>query len=70
MVSQNLGSAFQWNLKRNSDIFIQENISEIDDCKTSAIFSGLNVLILPMYMAITVAADALAPRTWWPCALQ
>ena len=61
MVSQNLGNASQWNLMRNSDIFIHENISEIVDCKTSAIFSGPHVLTLLMYMDITVSADALGP---------
>ena len=44
MVDFNLRNKLQWNLKRNSCIFIQENAFENVVCEMASIFLGLNVL--------------------------
>ena len=44
IVNLNLRNKFQWNLKRNSGIFIQENAFENVVCEMASLFLGLNVL--------------------------
>ena len=46
IVNWTLGNKFQWNLNRNSSIFIQQNGFENVVWKMAAICLGLNVLIL------------------------
>ena len=44
IVNLNLRNKLQWNLKRNSGIFIQENAFENVVCEMASICLGLNVL--------------------------
>ena len=45
IINSNLRNKFQWNLKRNSHIFIQANAFQIVDCEMATICRGLHMLI-------------------------
>ena len=64
IVNSNLRNKLQWNIKRNSGIFIQENAFENVVCEMASICLGLNVLISAYFVAHVGKQKLKLPRSW------